>query len=283
MTNKVDSTNHLFPPRLHKVKPPVKSLFYKGRWDLDIFQNTLAVVGSRRMTTYGQRVLEKLLPPLVQTGVTIVSGGMYGVDCQAHRLCVECGGATIAVLGWGIGLEADTKIDRLTSNIIDNRGLIVSEYDKSQKSQLWMFPQRNRIIAGLSRAVLVVEAGLGSGSLVTAKWARKFDVPVLAVPGPITSTTSEGTNFLIKSGLASAVTGVEDVLEVLQLVGEKSQDSRRSVSENNPILEALGREEQSVDDLTVLLHRSVSDIATEMSMLELEGKVVQRNGKYYKK
>lgn len=270
-----------FPPKLKHISPPVETLFYKGELDTSIFTNCLAVVGSRRMTSYGSRVIERLLPPLIEEKITIVSGGMYGTDCAAHRMCIDCGGRTIAVLGWGIASTDDTEIYRLEQKLLDNHGLILSEYDGSQKPQLWMFPQRNRIVAALCRAVLITEAGLGSGTLVTARWAQKYQVPVLAVPGPITSTVSEGTNFLIKSGLATAVTSVQDLYEALELVKKKSSVQSDQITETNPILQALSLEERSVDELAAFLGKSVGEIASEIALLELSGKVKYKAGKYY--
>ncbi|MBU1457910.1 DNA-protecting protein DprA [Patescibacteria group bacterium] len=184
---------------------------------LDEGKVRLAIVGSRKMTDYGRRVIEKQVPVLVQAGVVIVSGFMYGVDQAAHEVCLDCGGETIAVLGWGIDRGLSIEDEKLYEKFIKGKSLMMSEYYGEAMAEQWMFVQRNRIVVGLSAAVLVVEAAVKSGTMTSVRWAKKMNKPVLCVPGLITSKVSEGANGLIKSGEAKMVTGVEDILEVLGL------------------------------------------------------------------
>src|SRR3989344_1287910 len=198
-----------FPHSLRKISPKVNRLFYKGKYDKKLFDKSIAVVGSRKMTQYGQRIIQSILPQLIEAGATIISGFMYGVDQEAHEITLENNGNTVAVLGWGIDWKV-TPADKKLYSEIENKGLILSEYPKSTSPQLWMFPRRNRIMAALAQAVLVIEAAPNSGSLITASFAKKYKKQLFAIPGPATSVVSQGTNNLIKNREAILVTSAED-------------------------------------------------------------------------
>lgn len=251
------------PPLLQKIKPAVVELFYKGEYDASIFTNCIAIVGSRKMTSYGERVVEKIVPPLVSAGITIVSGYMYGVDQKAHTTALECGGKSIAVLGWGIDIEKPVK-----------EVLFISEYPGKTKSQLWMFPRRNRIVAGLSQAVVVIEAAEKSGSLITADFAIRYKRQLFAVPGPITSVTSTGSNNLLKTGLAKMATCAEDILGV---------SKKPSISSTSQLISLLQSEALTVDELAIKMGKSVVEVGKELSILQLSGEVFEQNGKLYPK
>jgi len=182
--------------KLLDLSSPPKNLYFAGKWNPLLFNRCAAIVGSRKMTSYGERVIEKLVPRLLAQNYTIVSGFMYGVDQYAHKVCVENGGLAIAVLGWGITTSLFGDDLKLAKQIIAKGGLLLSEWEE-QKAALWTFPQRNRIVAALSDKTYVVEAALQSGSLITARIAAKLKRELWAVPGPITSRTSCGTNKLI--------------------------------------------------------------------------------------
>lgn len=192
--------------RLELVKPVVKKLWCRGELRREMLQKTVAVVGSRRMSRYGRSVVEGIVPRLCGAGYTIVSGLMYGVDQLAHKKTLECGGVAIAVLGWGIARSNDPESDRLADQIVGSGGVVMSEYPEEFRGQLWTFPARNRIVVGLSDIVVVVEAGIKSGTMSTVKWAAKMGKPVYAVPGSMFSSTSEGANFMIETQLAKPLT-----------------------------------------------------------------------------
>ena len=154
---------------------------------------------------------EKLVTELAASGITIVSGFMYGIDAAAHKAALLAGGRTIAVMPCGIDLIHPEYQQDLYMEILNNKGLVISEYEGSRAPALWTYPQRNRIVAGLSKAVLIIEAGEKSGSLITANFAKKFGRKVFAVPGPITSENSKGIMQLIKEG-AEAVSSAQDIL-----------------------------------------------------------------------
>jgi len=203
---------------LKLIKPGVERVLYKGSIDLLLDDvPKLAVVGSRRMSDYGRSVIEKWMPTFIQKGITIVSGFMYGVDQTAHRACLENGGRTIAVLGWGIDRKVAAEDEKLYQQILEVNSLIVSEYEGELEGSVWTFPRRNRIVAGIADAVLVIEAAEKSGSLITARLARMFGKPLMAVPGLVTSKGAAGTNSLLKTGKAIMVTSAEEVLTEMGL------------------------------------------------------------------
>lgn len=253
------------PESLRDLTSPPKQLFYQGNLDEKIFENCVAVVGSRRMTDYGRRVIEKIIPQLVYEKKTIVSGFMYGVDQYAHQVCIENGGKTIAILGWGIDTKLSGNDAKLAKNIIESGGLMLSEWE-TQQSALWTFPARNRIVAALSKEIYVIEAAEKSGSLITANLAVKLKRKIWAIPGPITSKTSTGTNQLIADGKAQ------------MWIGKPQQ---QKLNTQNPILEILENEALTADELARKLNKSISEIGIELSMLLLTGVILDRGGKYY--
>lgn len=269
---------------LKKIKPKVERVLYNGNIDLLLDKAPkLAIVGSRRMSDYGQRVIEKWMPILVQREITIVSGFMYGVDQAAHKACLENGGKTIAVLGWGIDMKVSAADLKLYQEILEVNSLIVSEYEGEMLGNRASFPQRNRIVAGIADAVLVVEAAEKSGSLITARLAMSMGKPLMAVPGLVTSKVAEGTNNLIKRGKAVTVTSVEDILREMGLVSGQLEIGFKPEKMSNPILVALESGEKSVDELSLCLKIPVEKVMEEVLGLELEGLIEARFGKYLKK
>ncbi len=242
-----------------------KQLFYIGKWHPEIFANCVAVVGSRRMTEYGRRAVEMIVPKLVFEKKTVVSGFMYGVDQYAHETCIKNGGKTIAVLGWGIRQTLENGDRKLANTIIASGGLMLSEWEE-QRPTLWTFPVRNRIVAALCSDVIVVEAAQKSGSLITANIARSLKRNLWAVPGPITSRTSIGTNALIAEGKAR-----------MWLGGSPTT----TVKSDEPILQVLGDASMTADELARSLGAPVSEIGAQLSMLTLTGDVREQGGKYY--
>lgn len=251
---------------LNDLSTPPKQLYIIGKLRKEVFANCTAVVGSRKMTDYGRRAIDKIIPYLVSQKQTIVSGFMYGVDQYAHQVCVENGGLTIAVLGWGIANKLIKEDARLAEKIVESGGLILSEWEL-QAATHWTFPSRNRIVAALSGQVIVVEAAENSGSLITARLAFNLKRAVWAVPGPITSRTSFGTNNLIASGKAKMYLGDNLALPALQ-----TQD---------PILQALDSESLTADELSRKLKLSVAEVGAQLSLLLLSGQAVEKDGRYF--
>lgn len=266
--------------RDERVKPPVKQLWYKGTWGEQVFDKCVAVVGSRRMSRYGKQVLSEVVPRLCSAGYTIVSGLMYGVDQEAHRLCLEVGGRAIAVLGYGINYRSEEGAMKTGEQIEKAGGLILSEYPGETVCQWWMFPQRNRIVVGLVDLVIIAEAGEKSGTLSTANWAQKMGKTVYAVPGSVFSDTSEGANWLIAEGRAKTLSKTElDKLcgeavvkqkeSVRELVGEEEQLIGAALRVNGPA---------GVNELARSLGRPVGAVLSILMRMELRGVVVEERG-----
>lgn len=271
-----------YPKALLALKRPPKRIYYRGELRGDIFKRSVAIVGSRRMTRYGASVVDRFVFDFATSGVTTISGYMYGIDTAVHEKTVEYGGKTVAVMGGGISSPYPTENDKLYTKILKNDGLVLSEYKPEVKPNLWMYPQRNRIIAALaSFGVLVVEAGEKSGSLITVQYARKLKKKIYAVPGPVTSSVSEGTNYLIKKGLAEMVTGPEDILRVKERENERVKENAKLDEIEKKIFEILKNEEMSIDEIAMAVERDLVEVSTAVSMMALRGVVSEAGGKYF--
>lgn len=289
MENVVIINDYRYPQMLKVLgKDAPKQLYYKGNWDEGIFENCLAVVGSRRMSSYGKQITSKLVSEIAGRGITIVSGFMYGIDATAHKAALEIGGRTIAVIPCGIELIHPDYQEDLYQEILENQGLVISEYGGDMLPTLWTYPRRNRIVAGLSKAAMIVEAGEGSGSLITANFAKKFKRKVFVVPGPLTSSLSKGICRLIKEG-AEVVTGPSDVLDFFGKSGEirslpvSGRDRISTTSIEQQIIQELQKEAMEIDNLSRNLGISISEMGTVVSMMQIKGLIFNENGKYYVK
>ncbi|MCX6724065.1 MAG: DNA-processing protein DprA [Candidatus Staskawiczbacteria bacterium] len=279
---------------LEKLQPCLgpKKLYWKGNYSDDIFGNCLAVVGSRRLTSYGRKATEQIVTEVAASGVTIVSGFMYGGDEAAHSAAVKCGGKTIAVMPCGIDLIHPANQKDLYQKILDNNGLIISEYEGLTQPQTFTYIQRDRIVAGLSKAVLVTEAALESGSLITAGYAKKYGRKIFALPGQITSEVSKGTTKLIKEG-AEPVAEAKDILDFFKITPKFSKKtSHHNLSDSvksdgiagmleEKIIEQLKLEPMKADEMARLFAVPVAQLGTALSLMQLKGFINHDNGKYY--
>jgi len=284
MCGTVEINNSRYPLALKQISSAPKKIYYKGNWDESIFENCLAVVGTRRITSYGKQITSKLVSEAASAGLTIVSGFMYGVDAAAHKAALGAGGKTIAVMPCGIDMVHPAYQKNLYNEILESNGLIISEFENNFPPALWTYPKRNKIVAGLSQAVMVVEAASKSGSLITANLARAYGRKLFAVPGPLTSSLSEGTLNLIKEG-AVMVISVKDILDYYGL-GRSSLavDSQQSLNLNRleeSIITKLQQEPISIDGLSRLLEIPVSKIGTTLSLMQLKGILFEEEGKYH--
>ena len=270
-----------FPIRLTEIPKPPEKLYYRGtlpNWDEYVF---LAVVGSRNYTSYGRDVAEKLIASLAGHPVVIVSGLALGTDALAHKSALSHGIKTIAVPGSGLddSVIAPRTNYALAQDILTAGGALLSEFDPKFKATPWAFPQRNRIMAGLCHATLIIEAGEKSGTLITAKIANDYGRDVLSVPGSIFSETSRGTNKLLHQG-AIPITCVEDLHEALGLKNESKQAELpldNFTEKELLILRAL-REPKNRDALTTELDLPIHEIDITLSMLEIKGAVKEEAG-----
>ena len=201
----------VYPALLQEIYDPPIVLYVMGAWAECLDQPCIAIVGSRKSSTYGQNAALMLARDLAQRGVTIISGFARGIDAAAHRGALEAGGRTIAVLGTGVDRIYPRDHKKLVDDILKNRGAIVTQFPLGTPPVSENFPYRNRIISGLSLGTVVVEAAENSGSLITARLAMEQNREVFAVPGNITSRNSFGTNYLIKGAGAKLVQQWQDV------------------------------------------------------------------------
>ncbi len=207
-------TNPKYPRLLREISDPPAVLYVRGRGSKINLEKTIAVVGTRHITKYGEDVTKKLVCELVARGFTIVSGLAYGVDAVAHQAAIDAGGKTIAVMGCGIDIIAPPSNATLYWDIVAGHGAVVSEIGPGIRTDKKRFVTRNRIISGLSLGVVVIEGGEHSGTLITAKYAADQGREVFAVPGPITSKYSRASSILLKNG-AKLVESADDIIEEL--------------------------------------------------------------------
>lgn len=201
-----------YPASMRNIYDPPKKIFCKGNIELLNKRPKLAIIGCRDYSEYGKKVATKFSYELSKRGIIIVSGGARGIDSFAHKGCLMAGGETIAILGNGLDYIYPPENKELEEKILENNGLIISEYPLGTKPSKYTFPARNRIISGLSDGVLVVEAKQKSGTLITVDFALEQGKNVYAIPGDITRLNTEGTNDLIKQG-AKIVVNINDILE----------------------------------------------------------------------
>lgn len=269
----------LYPKGLLELDSPPIGLFVKGNPESLAINPKIAIVGSRKMTAYGQEVTRMFAESLTGAGFTVVSGMALGVDAIAHRAALEAKGSTIAILGNGVDFPYPRENMQLYQRIIDSGGAVVSEYPPGTLPNKGSFLARNRIIAALSIATLVTEAGEASGSLVTAQYAQNLNRHVFAVPGPITSSQSAGTAKLLKQE-AEIVSHPTDILKVFELsfVEKKRAVDMDSLTEGEQtVMKLLIQEAYSLDTLSTKCGIPISQLTQIVTGLELMG-YVKDNG-----
>ncbi len=273
-----------YPGYLREVpsSPPV--LYVRGEMS-EADRWAVAVVGTRRLTTYGRQVTKELVSALAHNGVTVVSGLARGIDGIAHKTALEAGGRTIAVLGSGVDVIYPPENRQIAEEILrEGRGAIVSEFALGAEPEGRNFPPRNRIISGLSLGVIIVEAGDRSGALITASFALEQDREVFAVPGNINSPASIGPNRLIQQG-AKLVTSVEDVLEELNLTMVNEQVAVQLAlpesAEEVALLEQLTAQPTHIDELSRTSGLAPALVSSTLTLMELKGIVQQVGGMNY--
>jgi DNA processing protein len=263
-----------YPQSLKNIPDPPVCLFVKGKWEY-LSYNLFAVVGTRKMTSYGKQVTERFVSEISKHFV-IVSGMAYGVDAIAHSTALRLNRPTIAVLGCGVDVVYPKSNKMLYEQIIDN-GCVVSEYLPWESPKKFTFVERNRIISGLSVGVLVTEAGVESGALITAKYAIEQGRDVFAVPGDIFRTTSQGTNYLIKSG-AFVATEPSDILEYYGF-----KDHRKIVELTDDEAQIFGaiESEVTIEEMSEKLNVPISQVMLILTTLELKGLVYRTERNTY--
>lgn len=253
--------------------PP--ALWVRGRAELlGGLDRSIAIVGARAATGYGEHVTIEAASGLVDRGFAIVSGAAFGIDGAAHRAALASGGATVAFLAGGVDRFYPSAHETLLTRIVE-RGAVVSEVPCGVAPTKWRFLQRNRLIAAASRATVVVEAGWRSGSLNTAGHAAQLGRPLGAVPGPVTSSASSGCHRLIREYDAVCVTSAQEMAELVDPAASTLPTRETSSPGRTRVLDALGRTGQDVDRLASTAGMAVDAVRAELGMLELDGLVVQ--------
>jgi DNA processing protein len=266
-----------YPILLGSIYDPPSRLFLRGSRPELLGEACVAIVGARSCSSYGAGVARSLGRELARAGVVVVSGLARGIDAEAHRGALEGGGATVAVLGCGIDVDYPASNASLARRIGED-GLIVSEYEPGVEPAPWRFPARNRIVAGLSRAVVVVEARERSGALITADFAVEEGREVFAVPGDITNATSAGTNGLLRLGAAPLLCAA-DVLDVLG-IAPPCASSPRPDGIAATVLKALREAPAGVQELVERTRLEPERVAAALVELELDGLTLVGEGVY---
>lgn len=278
---KIDIDSQDYPEHLREIQDPPKQLYCCGNIER-LKDRCVAVVGSRKYTMYGKYVAQMIGKHLANAGVTVVSGLAKGIDGFSHTGMMEANGKGIGVLGSGILHMTPRSNYQLMQNMIKEGGLVVSEYKPDEASTKYSFPARNRIISGLSEAVIVVEANFNSGALITAQYANSQGRTVYAVPGNINSQFSMGSNLLIRDG-ATPLIVLNDVLEDMgvEMIKEKISTIECGRDELEIVNTMMKYNGVSVDGIAKELDRKVGDVSGILTVMEIKGIVQSSCGKFY--
>ena len=274
------------PKLLQEIPDAPKKLYMIGKFPDQEKNIFLTVIGSRKFTSYGKSVCEKLIAGLAGYPIVIVSGLALGIDGIAHRSALENKLTTIAVPGSGLDESVlyPASHKNLARDILKNGGCLISEFEPKQKATPWTFPQRNRIMAGLSHAVLVIEAENKSGTRITARLATEYNREVFAVPGSIFSSASEGCNELIREG-ATPITSAKDILSYFHLIDENNPQQQQMMAlepEEEKVI-ALLNEPLSRNALAEKLDIPIMKVNILLSSMEIKGLIGESMGKIHKK
>jgi DNA processing protein len=267
-----------YPLLLAQIPDPPARLWLRGDAASDLLERpSVAIVGARACSGYGRAAARLLATEAAAAGAVVVSGMARGIDGEAHRGALAAGGTTVAVLGCGVDRDYPAAHAGLAEAIVESGGLVVSEYEPGVEPAPWRFPARNRIIAGLACATVVVEARERSGALITADFALEDGREVLAVPGEITSTLSAGSNALLRQG-ATPATCAGDVLEALGLESRRADPRIPGDPAAEAVLAAIAAGAATPDGLTRATGLAAAELASALALLELAGVVSLDDG-----
>ena len=271
-----------YPQRLKEIEQPPPVLYLRGEYlPDDLF--AVAIVGTRRVTPYGRQITEELASYLAANGITVISGLARGVDAIAHQTALKAGGRTIGILGSGVDKIYPPEHRSLAEKMME-RGAIMSDYAPGTPPDATNFPPRNRIISGLSLAVVVVEAGETSGALITAEFAAEQGREVFAVPGSILAPQSKGTNKLIQKG-ALPLLSVDDLMQALDLTRMGAHKAARKIIPTDEteacLLSILSEEPLHIDAIRTQAELPIEKVSAALALMELKGMVRQVGGMNY--
>ena len=278
MTNVIEEKNENYPIKIKECLSDYKPIYYRGNLSL-LDKPSIAIVGSRKASAYGKSCARALAKCAVEYGTTVVSGLALGIDSEAHMACLESGGQTIAVLANGVDVFYP-KRNQAMQKRIEETGLIISEYEDGTRAQRYTFPVRNRIISAISDAIVIVEAGSRSGSLITAECAQEQGKEVYSIPGNITSPGSLGTNKLIRDG-AIPLINFDELFEDLGLSKSNKKIDQIFLSKTESrVLEVVkGGSELSIEQIRHIIDIDLAEINAIITILEMKGLIFCEMGK----
>lgn len=283
---KISKNDKLYPSILKHIKNPPKYLYCNGNINL-LESPGIAIIGSRVCTNYGKRIAIKFSKGLSEYGITIVSGMAKGIDSFAHNGALEAGGNTIAVIPCGFNNIYPKENKDLYEKILENNGLIITEYEENEEADSKKFLERNRIVSGLTIGTLVIEGGYRSGTSITANLAKKQGKNVFCIPSNLESSKGITPNKLIKEG-AFLVTEVEDIINKypeMKFTKKKLKKVDENVKEEyKDIYNCLDYEKTiHINEITKIVKLNISEVSYKLMMLELEDKIISLPGNNYKK
>ncbi|WP_336161321.1 DNA-processing protein DprA [Fusobacterium polymorphum] len=271
----------IYPQCLKEISNPPLKLYYKGNLDLLKDERLIAVVGTRNPSSYGKLCCEYMVKKMTSANITIVSGFAKGIDSIAHKTSLLAGGKTIAVIASGLDIVYPASNLSLYREI-EEKGLILSEYEAGVKPFKFNFPQRNRIIAGLSKGTIVVESKDRGGSLITADLALEFNRDVYAVPGDVFSEYSKGCNNLIRDSKAKSLSNINELLDDYSWKIEEKNINNKYTQNQLLILNSLSSE-KNLDNILMETKIGQTEILAELMTLEIMGAIKSIAGGRYKK
>lgn len=280
----IEYADAFYPNRLKEIKSPPSRLYIKGNLDL-LNSIGIAIVGSRTNTQYGEKMCKTFTKKLVEYEFTIISGLAIGIDSIAHKTCLKYSGKTIAVLPCGFDNIYPKQNKKLLDEILENDGLVITEYENNVKAESKKFLERNRIVAGLGIGTLVIEAGYRSGTSVTARYTKTLNKPVFCIPSSLENKKGFGTNELIKSG-NKMVARIEDILmEYPQIKFKKKilKESKKQVpKELKKVYKCIEKEQVNINQIVRKTKMSVQDVSYKIMLLQLKNLIEELPGQVYR-
>ena len=271
-----------YPPLLREIPDYPLSLYYLGDIKNMDYEYPIAIVGSRNASCEAQNALNYIVSDLKNSNLTVVSGLAYGIDATAHQAALNNNLKTIAVIGTGLDIQYPYQNKKLYSDILASGGVIFSEFPLKTQAVPYNFPQRNRIVVGMSAGTLVAEARIKSGAMISANLALDYNRELMCMPGNILNPNTKGIYHLIENG-ASVITKGEDIINTMNWDIQKTQKENVELNDfEKRIINTLEIEPKTFDDIALSLNEKISDIMISLTELELKGLIKQKDNKYYK-
>ena len=280
----IEYCSELYPEKLREIKNPPTRLYALG--NVEILNNYgIAVVGSRTNTQYGEKVCKRFTKNLVEYNLNIISGLAKGIDSIAHKTCIKNHGRTIAVLPCGFDNIYPKENIPLAEEILKNDGLLITEYDEDVKPDSEKFRKRNRIVSGLGIGTLIIEAGIKSGTSITARHTLEQGKPIFSIPSSLENIKGKTTNKLIKNG-AYLVTDIKDILDVYNIKFTKRKTKNKEIYLDIPeelieVYKIINQNPKSINEIALETGLSISEINYKTMMLEIEGKILELPGQRF--